>query len=346
MDTKDLKVGLLIPGGFDKLPVHAGALWALIKFGFFRPFRIISASGGGLMALAMAPWNKRHADKVIPIVESLSYRKIFTFPKETVVPAAAAVVAATAPFWPFFEPEALSRKTRAIVRTGMAIGVGVAFVWFIKRLVTAKSAFSNHPLYNLLSRTLDFRAIVNSDVEVEVIMCGVPEGQNVIMGTHEGGLTFEHMLAGAIGTCSIPIYFGVADYRGQPVTDGEGKTNYPVELLEDMDIIFRLSYYPPEAYPKWDTGLDHFNVLWSIWARDRYYADRQKYEERRRENPDLPEVVEIRSERKIPQLEINAFSQTGLSHSIGLGKKIIDDNRTLIEKKLQEALERKRQREQ
>lgn len=344
MDTKELRVGLLLQGGFARMAPHIGAMEKLIEWGLFKPSRIVGASGGALMALALCPWTVRQAKKVASVITTLSYWKIFTIPRETAVPAAATVLASTAPFWPFIEPETWSRKGRAIGRTVMMFAVGTAFTWFIKRLITAKSAFSNHPLYRLLRASFDFRRIIRSDVEVQVVMCGVPEGQNVVMSTHEEGITTEDILAASIGTSTIALYFQVANFRGQPVTDGEARTNYPVELLEDMDVIFRLSYYPPEPYPRWETMWDHFNVYWSIWAREHYHKEKREYEERRNADPNLPEVVEIMSSKKIPQLEVDDFSRSGLEHSINLGAQIMEENRELIERKLQEALERKRAR--
>lgn len=344
MDLKDLKVGLMLPGGFRRLAVHAGALMALIELDLFKPVKMAAASAGALMALSMARWTKAQAKKVVGVVVNLSYRKIFTVPMETAIPGAALATAATFPLWSHVEPKKLSTKKRLMLHAAQAAVTVLAFVWFGSRFMRSKSVFSNHPLYDLLSSTLDFKSIVESDVEVEVIMCGIPEGQDVIMSTHEEGLTFDDLLAGSIATSSIPLYFPSAQYRGQAVGDGELRQNYPVERLGDMDVIFRLSYFEPEPYPEWETLWDFFNVIWSIFAKANYERERDDYAARRAADPTLPEVVELFSRQPIPRFEVDSFSKSGLGYSIDLGEQVIADNRELIETKLQEALERKRNR--
>ena len=342
MDLKDLKVGLMLPGGFRRLAVHAGALKALVKLALFKPVKMAAASAGALMALAYARWTKSQAKKVVEAVGDLSYRKIFTVPMETAIPGAALATAATFPLWSHVEPKKLSAKKRLVLHAAQAAVTVLAFFWFGSRFMKSKSVFSNHPLFDLLSRTLDFKSIADSDVEVEVIMCGIPKGQDVIMSTHEEGLTFDDVVAAGIATSSIPLYFPTAEYRGQAVGDGELRQNYPVDRLDEMDVIFRLSYFEPEPYPEWETLWDFFNVIWSIFAKDNYERQRDAYAARREADPSLPEVVELFSKQPIPRFEVDSFSKSGLSYSIDLGEQVIADNRELIETKLQEALERKR----
>lgn len=344
MDAKGLKIGIMAPGEFRRIAIHAGAFRALIANGFPRPVRMVTGSVGALIGTPMATWNLKAADNVVRVVENLSYRQIFTVPMGSVITGTSAAVAATFPLWSHFEPE-MKPRTKAIVHGLQTLGIIVLGYWFFKKLMKSSSIFSNHPLYNLLMRTTDYDSIVGSDVEVIITMTDIQTGDELILSTHDKDITPERLLAARIGSSTVPVYFPVGLFDGHIVTDAEVKSDFPVHHLEDMDIIFRLSYsLVPDPYPTSDTWGDHFNGMWAISKRENTILRKDKYEQRRKENPDLPEVVEILTDRQLPRLAMETFNQKGLSHSVQLGEQIIEENRELIKQKMAEALARKKAR--
>lgn len=340
MAKRDLRVGILLPGEFRRLVVHSGAIQSWIELGLPRPTRIVGGSAGAIMGATNAPWTFQHVKRVGDVVVNLHYRNIFTVPMGHAIAGILAAGAATFPLWQHFEPE-LKPRTRFffhILQTLAGLGLGYVFA---KQLMLSKSILSYHPLFGFLLRTMDFKAIFRSDIDVKILMTTLPDGHELVVGTHDEDMTPERLVAAVIGSATVPVYCPVFSFDEHQVTDAEVLTDYPVHHLADMDVVFRFSYsLEPDPYPELKTWGNHFNAMWAITKRENTKKDRREYERLRKERPELPEVIEILTDKPLPRMSMEDFSKDAMVRGRELGMRVIRDNEQVIREGIERARER------
>ncbi|HXV26849.1 MAG TPA: patatin-like phospholipase family protein [Candidatus Paceibacterota bacterium] len=344
---KEPKVALLLPGEFRRLAPHQGALetWFDPGIGLPRPYRIVGGSAGAIMATAHAPGNPINSAMVHEVIRDLKPSQIFSVPMEKKVAGLLAAGALSFPLLSHLEPE-LKPPARFLLHAGQTL-FGIALGYYVVRSIfTSQSIFDNSPLERLLLNTMDFEAIVKSDIEVRITATDIETGEHVVFSTHAPGLTLRELVNILLASATVPVHFPLRRVGSRVFTDAEVRTNFPIGELEDADVVFVFSYAEAlGSYPVPKTWGDHFNGMWNIIKTENARKDRAAFERRRREEPNLPEVVFLNTDRAIPPLQFENFNRRDMERSIRLGSEVIQENLEVIGGALGRAAERVKARE-
>ena len=339
MELSDLRIGCLAQGEFRRLAPHTGAFEAFYDYGITFD-RIVGGSAGAIMGAAVSPWTKRNFNHVREVVLGLTSKKIFTIPLEHKASGLLAAGALSFPLINHLEPNMrLSAKVGLHVLQslgGLALGADT-----VRRIFSAKSLFDNSPLEHLLNATYDFEGIRKARTEVRIMATDVETGEHVAFSTKEDGLTLSALVGYVIASATLPVYFPLRRIGGRLLTDAEVKTNFPIGQLEDMDLVFVLHYTDgtgDRRIPR--TWGDHYNAMFDIAKAEINTQAVEQFEARRRNGERLPEVVFIRTARRVPPLTMDAFSRSALERSIALGYEMVCENEALIGNAIGRTMER------
>lgn len=341
MDFSDLRVGMMLPGEFRRLAPHQGALQAWHDSGLPKPTRIVGGSAGAIMGVACAPWNEKNFRHVHEVIANLRARDIFSVPMEHKISAVLAAGTLAFPLLNHLEPE-MTPARRVMLHSGQTLA-GIALgVWVVRKMFSSPALFNNTPLVRLLERSYDASAVAASEVEVRVMATDIETGEHVAYSTKDPDIDITGLVGRVIASSTLPIHFPLRRLGGRLLTDAEVVTNFPITQLEDMDVVFVFCYSRGLGqYPTPTTWGEHFSGMWDIAKAASNRQARMAYEKRQQEDPTLPEVVFIITDRPIPPLTLQEFTREALERSMHLGGEIIEENLELIGNALGRALARK-----
>ncbi|PJE51004.1 MAG: hypothetical protein COV29_01870 [Candidatus Yanofskybacteria bacterium CG10_big_fil_rev_8_21_14_0_10_36_16] len=331
------KVGLVLAPTFMRLPLHCGALeyW---REHLRKPDVIIGASAGALAGISMLPWTETNSKAVMETIKNLKNREIFTMPWTISAPASVIALFPTSLFINILKKksvDAMCKSTKldfltSALETLLFWGMGV---FLIKEFLYSKSIFSNKPLENLLRNKLDFKAIGRSDILFEAIVADMKSGNEIVFSNKTN--TLRELLQGVVLSARLPGRFGAPYNEDLKRGDGAILGHAPIHraVKHGCDVIFLLMYTPEkETFDKpprnWIEDMSRAaeiteNKLTNLMIYN-YCRDRET-------NPSLPELVIIRSKKKIKPIDLAHFSQKDLIEGMNTGYRIIEENHEMIE---------------
>ncbi|MDP3697804.1 MAG: patatin-like phospholipase family protein [Candidatus Taylorbacteria bacterium] len=168
-----MKVALVLSSGFKRLAPHVGALRAYFeaeKAGKVpHPHFIIGASAGAIASTACLPWSDKNFEKITDAIINLKKSNIYSMWHLTELCGALTLGESFLNFIPVLNHDFLrSRRGQILIESGRT-GISLfAKLGFFYELLKQPSIFSSEPLSHLLKKQLDFEAIWNSDIKLEI----------------------------------------------------------------------------------------------------------------------------------------------------------------------------------
>lgn len=108
-----------------------------------------------------------------------------------------------------------------------------------------RAFFSNAPLRDLLKKSVDFDALINSPVDFEILTVDLQEGGGKIFGNRQTP-DAEYLLEALVASCAIPQIFPPSEIGGSQFADGAGDRKTPLNyaMKAGCDLIFVLTTDP------------------------------------------------------------------------------------------------------
>lgn len=330
---KDGGLVLNLPGGIMRLPLHAGALKAWYDLGFIQPDTICCTSAGAMAASIFAGWDDKTFFHGMAEIGQLTPNRIFSIQHRLKVEIGALGAVSLGVGLLLLLGDHLTRGKRLAL--GVAgLGALIASEGAVGReLVHSESLFSIDPLLNLLEDKLDFRAIFNSQIQLEVLAADMENPREVIFRNRDytdTPVNRKRWLDILRATSRLPGKFPFITVEGVNAVDGEVWTDFPIRQMKEYRKIVRLDYWPPltaEKAPKdWISDLTRsFDIM-----RDRCTVKKMaNYEYERQANSDLPEVFYFRLgqelESSMPKIHIHNFTPKDMRELMAIGYRAVVD---------------------
>jgi len=344
LGNHDLVINL--PGSIIRLPLHAGALKAYYDFGLPRPDTVISSSAGAMATSAFAGWDADAFDEGVQIIGNLSPGQIFSFHRELKIKLAALGVASVGLGLMMLLDDNISKGKKTLL--GVAgLSTLLATEGIVGRELThGQSLLSIDPLINLLNSKLDFNAIFNSPIRLEVLVADMNQpGEVIFTNRHplnSDPKNFEHRerwLKILRATSRLPGKFPFVKIDGIETVDGEVWTDFPIRQMKKYRKAIRFDYWPPlypDSPPKdWISDLSRsFDIM-----RDRCTHKKiENYEYERQVDSDLPEVFYLRLSkemiRQMPGIKIHSFTPDDMKLLTNIGYQLVKEQSPEIKKYL------------
>lgn len=326
------------PGTVPRLPIHVGALKRLWEEGIV-PDTAIATSAGGFAISAVADWSEVAFRTAYDVIGNLTPGKIFTInatlKKKLIVLIGASIGLAVL---------AVLMHGLVSLPLKMFLGLlGLALLLIAEgdvglALLRSQSLFSIEPLLSGPLRSLDFRTIFKSPMEIIVLAADMCEPGPVLFSNRdpqnndpENPEHVDRWLNILRASSRLFGKFPFVTIDGRFLGDGEAWTDFPITQMKKFDRAIRLDYWAPlrpEPAPReWIADLTRsFDV-----QRDRTTRKKMdNYEYERRENPAFPEIFYVRASKELlaqlPNIQIQSFTVQDMQDSINIGYRIMDEN--------------------
>lgn len=241
------KIGIIFPPEFWRLPLHVGAIKRYFDEqkarGLPTPHVFIGSSAGGIAAACSVAWTENNFTYLQRIIRGLKSEQIY---KSTLRDKMAGtfLVADSA-----FHLLASSEEVpwwKKLMYAGGSLGAKIGVVY---EMLKAPSVFSNEPLLNLLRKNLDFEAVFNSPIRLEILTMDKETREKIIYTNYlKIDQNPERLIDGLAATSALPLIFPCRKDGKKLMVDGavhpmNAMPFYRV-LENDCDIVIVLQFAP------------------------------------------------------------------------------------------------------
>src|SRR3989344_5949592 len=268
--ARKLKIGFVFPGHVRRIAPQIGFCHAMHLFrqqvsDFPKPEIYCGVSGGGISSAIAVQDSEAHFVKWELLYSKVTRSSIAGINPDLLIRGGAAAILSLAPLRPLEMIK--SRKIRYLVRVLLASSELYADEAFVDKLLKCNSIFSADKRLRRLFNNLDFDAIFNSDIKLQIAAANISTNEYSVVTNYKP----EHrnkdlFIEGLIDTTRLPVFFGFRKNRdGHYVGDGAGIANMPLDLVVNhgCDVVVILGFtYPKESlakeYNMWIAGLQRF----------------------------------------------------------------------------------------
>ena len=326
------------PGSVPRLGLHAGSTKAYYDFGLPRPDKIIASSAGAMTGSAVIGWDELAFDRNLIAIGNLSPGQIFSFRRQLKVKLAALGISTVGLGALILFDHKLSKGKKAMFGlAGLATILGID--WLVgQELVHSESHLDPGPLSALLYRELDFRAIFNSTIELEIVVADVRKPGMVVFSNHHS-LNSDHTSPAhrerwvdiLLASARLPGKFPFINIDGIATVDGEVWTDFPIQRMKQHKRIIRFDYWSPlqpdSAPREWMSDLTRsFDIMRDRVTQEEF--DNYRYE--RALHPELPEVFCVRSSPRLlkamPKIRLHDFTPDQMKVLEEVGYETVREN--------------------
>lgn len=240
------RIGIIFPPEFWRLPLEIGAAHRYFdeqqKRGLPAPYVFIGSSAGGIAASCSVAWTENNFSFLRQIIRDLKPEQIY---KSTLRDKLAGTFLIADSLFHLFA----SGEESLLKKSAFAGGsLGVKFI-AIYEMLKAPSVFSNKPLLNLLRDKLNFKAIFNSPVRLEIVTLDKETREKEMFTNYlEGDKTPERLIDGLAGTSALPLIFPCRRDGAKLLVDGAvhplNTMPFYRALENDCDIVIVLQFAP------------------------------------------------------------------------------------------------------
>lgn len=241
------KIGIIFPPEFWRLPLQAGAMKR-----FFdeqkpkelpTPFVFIGSSAGGIAAACSVAWTESNFTYLHRILRNLKPEQIY---KTTLADKMAGTfLLADSAFHLLTSGKKFPWWKKLIIASGsLSAKIGIVY-----EILKAPSVFSNKPLLNLLRKNLDFNAVFNSPIRLEILTLDKETREKIIYTNYlEGDKIPERMVNGLGHTSALPLIFPCGQDGAKLLVDGAvhplNTMPFYRALENECDIVIVLQFAP------------------------------------------------------------------------------------------------------
>ena len=331
------KIAYILPSEFRRLPVHLGALYALYDLlPEARPHLIVGCSAGAIAGAACLPWTEEAFEKTGSMIRDLRAGQIYSIPSSL---EALAVLAASSSLVPFVNFNKIrSGKTKfliPIIETGVILTLDAfLFNQFMKR----KYLFSNEPLKKLLLNNLDFPAIFNSQIKLEMIAVDIETAEEVTFTNYKAeDKEPERFVNGILASAKLSGRFPPMVINGHQLGDaallGNAPLHHAVEHGCDVAIVFLYTPLKEGRRPP-NTFLGDVIRAAQVTEAELTRWQIENFILRKKLGEDLPELLVVETQEPLPEMNFREFNRDGLIYSMNLGYETIKSAMPSLERLL------------
>lgn len=331
------KVAIILPPEFRRLGPHQGGLYrwfeAYQKGLLPKPHSIIGLSAGAIAGSACLPWEEDNFKKIGTLIKNLKTSQIFTVPRD--VETELGLLAATYLFL-FVDPKNWSKAKKFLLHAGeLVFSVGLDALLF-RQFFKRPSVFSNEPLRQLLKNNLDFEAIFESEIRLEVIAADMQTGKEIVFCNHNiQDQDPERWISAVLGSARLPGRFPPISIDARFLGDG-GMLGYaPLHraVNSGCERIVLFHFTPlQETRPLPGNFLE--DIISAAYRTEMLLTHEliNCYQVQLKNGANLPPLHIIQSELPLEELTFKNFTNEALVRSMNLGYEAVSKDLPLLQK--------------
>lgn len=241
------KIGIIFPPEFWRLPLQIGAMRRYFDEQKSKdlpmPHVFIGSSAGGIAAACSVAWTENNFTYLQRIIRNLKSEQIY---KSTLRDKMAGTfLIADSAFHFLTSGEKLPWWKKIMCASG-SLGAKIGVVY---EMLKAPSVFSNEPLLNLLRKNLDFKAIFNSPIRLEILTMDKETREKIVYTNYlENDKNPKRLIDGLAGTSALPLIFPCRKDGEKLMVDG---AVHPMNTMpfyrvleNNCDIVIVLQFAP------------------------------------------------------------------------------------------------------
>lgn len=251
-----MKVAIVHSSGFKRLPAHVGgdrAYFDAEQAGLVpHPCFITGASAGAIASAVCAPWTEKNFQEVAEAIINLKKSDIYSWRHLTELCGALTLGESFLSFLPPFSHDFSKTRRGQIliesIRTGISLTTKLGLFY---ELLEQPSIFSSDPLCRLLKRKLDFEAIWNSDIKLEIPAADLKNAKTFYftnyLPEHRQLPNRDDVLVDMIlASSSVVAFLQAISTQGRLLDDAALLNNVPIDraMQAGCDVIFVAMYRP------------------------------------------------------------------------------------------------------
>lgn len=241
------RIGIIFPPEFWRLPLEIGAAHRYFceqaKRELPTPYVFIGSSAGGIAASCSVAWTENNFSYLRRIIRDLKPEQIY---KSTLMDKIAGTFLVADSAFHLLTSGEKFPWWKKLAFAGGSLGAKIGVVY---EILKAPSAFSNEPLLNLLRKNLDFDAVFNSSIRLEILTLDKETRDKDIFTNYLGGdKTPERLIDGLAATSALPLIFPCRRDGAKLMVDGAvhplNTMPFYRALENDCDIVIVLQFAP------------------------------------------------------------------------------------------------------
>ena len=241
------RIGIIFPPEFWRLPLEIGAAHCYFveqqKRELPTPYVFIGSSAGGIAAACSVAWTESHFLYLRRVIRNLKPEQIY---KSTLRDKIAGTFFIADSAFHFLTSGEKFPWWKKLIFAGGSLGTKIGVIYEILR---APSAFSNEPLLNLLKKNLDFDAVFNSPIKLEILTLDKETREKIIYTNYiASDKKPERLIDGLAGTSALPLIFPCRQNGEKLMVDGAvhplNTMPFYRALENDCDVIIVLQFAP------------------------------------------------------------------------------------------------------
>ena len=241
------KIGFIFCPEFWRLPLEVGAAHRYFqeqqKGRLPVPHVFIGSSAGGIAAACSVAWTENHFIYLRRIIRELRPEQIY---KSTIIDKMAGTFLVADSAFHLLTSGEKFPWWKKLMFAGGSLGAKIGVVY---EMLKAPSVFSNEPLLNLLRKKLDFEAVFNSPIRLELLTVDKETREKIIYSNYlESDKNKERLIDGLASTSALPLIFPSRQDGAKFLVDGAvhplNAMPFYRALENDCDIVIVLQFAP------------------------------------------------------------------------------------------------------
>lgn len=241
------RIGIIFPPEFWRLPLEIGAAHRYFdeqqKRGLPTPHVFIGSSAGGIAAACSVAWTENNFLYLRRIIRDLKPGQIY---KSTIADKVAGTFLVADSAFHFLTSGNHFPWWKKAMFAGGSLGAKIGVVY---EMLKAPSVFSNEPLLYLLNKNLNFNAVFNSPVRLEILTMDKETREKIVYTNYlENDKNPKRLIDGLAATSALPLIFPCGKDGSKLLVDGAvhplNAMPFYRALENDCDIVIVLQFAP------------------------------------------------------------------------------------------------------